>query len=184
MAEKVESFQEGWMRGVAITTTVLAVMTAIVSARTATCVSKIQVLTAQEGSNWSYYQAKSIKHNLAENQKRAFAVEVLGAANAEQKAALNQELTTLTSEMARYDQEKAEIKKMAEDSGAQRVHVQKQNNLFVVSIALFQIAIMLSSVAALIKRKELWIVGLVFGVFALFFFANGFFLFMPLPFIF
>ena len=179
-----DTFQEGWMKGVAITTTILAVMTAIVSARTATCVSKIQVLTAQEGSNWSYYQAKSIKHNLAENQKRAFAVEVLGAVNADQKAALERELATFTSEIARYDKEKAEIKKMAEDTGAQRVHVQKQNNVFVVSIALFQIAIMLSSVAALIKRKELWIIGLGFGVIALFFFANGFFLFMPLPFIF
>jgi hypothetical protein len=179
-----DSFQEGWMKGVAVTTTVLAVMTSIVSARTATCVSRIQVLTAQEGSNWSYYQAKSIKQNLAENQKRAFAVEVLGAANADQKAALNQELATLTSEISRYDKEKTEIKKMAEGSGAQRVHIQKQNNLFVVSIALFQIAIMLSSVAALIRRKELWIIGILFGVFAIFFFANGFFLFMPLPFMF
>ena len=179
-----DNFQEGWMKGVAITTTVLAVMTSIVSARTATCVSKIQVLTAQEGSDWSYYQAKSIKHNLAENQKQAFAIEVLGAVNPDQKAALEKELVTLTSEIARYDKEKAEIMQQAQDAGAQRVHVQKQNNLFVVAIAFFQIAIMLSSVAALIKRKELWIVGLVFGVIAIFFFANGFLLFMPLPFIF
>jgi hypothetical protein len=40
---------------------------------------------------------------------------------------------------------------------------------------LLQIAIMLSSVGALIKRPIMWIVGLVFGAGGLAYMANGFF---------
>ncbi len=176
--------QEKWMKGVAVTTTVLAVMTSIVSARSAACVSKIQIQTAVEGNAWSYFQAKSIKQHFADAQHRAFAIEALGAANPEQKAAFTQELDKLVSESARYEQEKIQIKSQAEEAGRQKERAQRQNNLFVIATALFQIAIMLSSVGALIKRMELWIIGLVFGVVAVFFFLNGFFLFVPLPFVF
>ena len=81
-----EMIQEKWIKGVVITTTCLAVMTAIAAARGGACGVKTQLLTALESSKWAYYQAKSIKQNLAESQKNAFEVEALGAANAGQKA--------------------------------------------------------------------------------------------------
>ena len=54
-------------------------MTAIAAARGSACGAKTQLLTAIESSKWAYYQAKSIKQNLAESQKNAFEVEILGA---------------------------------------------------------------------------------------------------------
>lgn len=177
-------FLEGWMKGVAITTTVLAVMTAIVSARSATCVAKIQVLTAREGSQWSYYQAKSIKHNIAETQAQNMGLALLGATKSEHRKALEDAQKQLTAEVQRYAKEKEEIRQAAEDVGRQNLQVQMQNNQFVIAVALFQIAIMLSSVAALVKRKWVWFIGLVFGVPALIFFANGFLLFYKPPFVF
>lgn len=176
--------QEGWMKGVAITTTVLAVMTAIVSARSATCVAKIQALTAREGSQWAYFQAKSIKHNMAEAQKTDIEIALLAPGNLKQQKALDEAQKRLAVDVQRYAQEKEEIRKTAEDLGRQNVHVQMQNNQFVIAVALFQIAIMLSSVAALVKRRWVWFVGLIFGVPALFFFTNGFLLFYKLPFVF
>ncbi len=175
---------EKWMKGVAVTTTILAVMTAIVSARTSSCVSRIQILTALEGSNWSYFQAKSIKQNFADAQKRSFALESLGAVNLAQKNAYDVELSKLEAESIRYGQEKDGIKKEAIENGQQNHHIQQQNNQFSISIVFYQIAIMLSSVSALVKRKELWIFGIVFGVVATLFFVNGFFLIYKLPFVF
>lgn len=176
--------QEGWMKGVAITTTVLAVMTAIVSARSATCVAKIQVLTAREGSQWSYYQAKSIKHNIAETQLENLGYSLLATSNSKQKSVLEAAQSRLATEVQRYAREKEEIRRSAEDVGTQNVHVQMQNNQFVIAVALFQIAIMLSSVAALVKRRWVWFIGLLFAIPALFFFSNGFLLFYKLPFVF
>jgi hypothetical protein len=41
-----------------------------------------------------------------------------------------------------------------------------------------QIAILLSSIAALMKKKAFWYIGMATGCFGLLYFFNGFFLFM------
>jgi hypothetical protein len=171
-----ELLPEKWMRGVAVTTTILAVSTAIAASRGAACGAKTQLLTAIEGSKWAYYQAKSIKQNLAESQKNAFEVEMLGAGNPEQKAVFENKLTTTTQEIARYEKEKNVIRQEAEKTGIENALVGKKANRFSISVVFFQIAIMLSSVSALLKQKALWIVGLVFGIVAIVFLTQGLFL--------
>ncbi|HOX54314.1 MAG TPA: DUF4337 family protein [Candidatus Omnitrophota bacterium] len=161
-----EILPEKWMKGVAITATVLAVMTAIAASRGAACGAKTQLLTAIEGSKWAYYQAKSIKQNLAETQKNAFEVDALGALTVEQKALLDQKLNTVTSEIERYGQEKEQIKQEAEAVGLENAAVGKKASRFSAAVVLFQIAIMLTSVSALIKRKEMWLIGIIFGLIA------------------
>src|SRR5512137_972811 len=116
MAEEV--LHEKWIKGVVITTTCLAVMTAVAAARGAACGAKTQLLTAIEGSKWAYYQAKSIKQNLAETQKNSFEVEILGAVNPEQQALYAEKLKTAVQEISRYDAEKNQIKQEAEDTAA------------------------------------------------------------------
>jgi len=171
-----EILQEKWMRGVAVTTTCLAVMTAIAAARGTACLNKTQLLTAVESSKWAYYQAKSIKQNLAETQKNGFEVEVLGAANPAQKAAYDQKIKTATAEIIRYDAEKNLIRKEAEDTAALNKLLAKKGNFFSVAVVFFQIAIMLSSVSALLKKKYMWYVGLVFGAGAAVLLGYGLFL--------
>jgi hypothetical protein len=46
-----------------------------------------------------------------------------------------------------------------------------------MSVVFLQIGIMLSSVSALLKRKEMWALGLFFGCIGLVYLANGFLLF-------
>ncbi len=171
-----EFLSEKWMKGVAITTTCLAVMTAIAAARGAACGAKTQLLTAIESSKWAYYQAKSIKQNLAETQKNAFEVEILGAANPQQQALYAQKLETATQEISRYDFEKNQIKKQAEDTATLNALLSKKGTFFSAAVVFFQIGIMLSSVSALLKKKFMWIVGLVFGVIAIALLAYGLFL--------
>ena len=171
-----ELLPEKWMRGVAVTTTCLAVMTAIAAARGAACGAKTQLLTAIESSKWAYYQAKSIKQNLAETQKNGFEVEILGATAVEQKALYEEKLKTATQEISRYNVEKNQIKKEAEDTGAANKLIAKKGNFFSASVVFFQIGIMLSSVSALLKRKFMWIFGLFFGAIATVLLAYGLFL--------
>jgi hypothetical protein len=171
-----ELILEKWMKGVAVTTTCLAVMTAIAAARGTACVSKTQLLTAMESSKWAYYQAKSIKQNLGETQKNAFEVEIIGAANDAQKALYEQKLITITQEINRYDTEKNIIRQEAEDITAKNNLLAKKGNFFSAAVVFFQIAIMLSSVSALLRKKFMWGVGLAFGVIATVLLGYGLFL--------
>ncbi len=76
--------------------------------------------------------------------------------------------------MARYDKEKGQIKKGAEDiQKEQEVYKQKNGN-FAVAVMLLQIAIMCSAVGALIKKKIMWLLGLILGGWGLYYFVFGF----------
>jgi hypothetical protein len=172
----IPNIQEKWIKGVVITTTCLAVMTAIAAARSGTCLAKTQLFTAVESSKWAYYQAKSIKQNLAESQKNAFEVEMLGVANTEQKALYESKLKTAEQEISRYDSEKNEIRKEAEDTAAKNKLIMRKGNFFTGSVVFFQIGIMLSSVSALLKRKFMWVFGLAFGAVAAVLLGYGLFL--------
>jgi len=171
-----EILQEKWMKGVAITTTCLAVMTAIGAARGAACGAKTQLLTAIENSKWSYYQAKSIKQNLAELERGALEVGILGAANPEQRKAISDKLKVAASEAARYENEKNKIREEAEKTGALNKDVARKGNIFSAAVVFFQIAIMLSSVSALLKKKFMWVIGLFFGLIAVILLGYGLFL--------
>ncbi len=167
---------EKWMKGVAITTTILAVVASIASSRSAFFIAKAQLLTALEGSKWSYYQAKSVKQNLAETQQKSFEVSILGATTSEQKELLAKNIQTYQMEIARYDKEKNDIRKDAEDTGKENALVVRRGSQFSLAVVFSQIGIMLSSVGALLKRREMWITGIVIGFFSLIYLANGFLL--------
>lgn len=171
-----EILQEKWMRGVAITTTCLAVMTSIAAARGTACISRTQLFTAIESSKWAYYQAKSIKQNLVDSQRNAFEVEALGAANPEQEKVYREKIRISAQESARYNEEKSAIKKEAEDTAAANARLARKGNFFSAAVVFFQIAIMLSSVSALLKRRYMWYIGLAFGVIAAILLGYGLFL--------
>jgi hypothetical protein len=168
---------EKWMKGIAVTTTILAVVAAIASSRSAFFIAKAQLLTALEGSQWSYYQAKSIKQTLGEMQFTAFQAATLGATSPEQKAFMAKNMQTYSQNIARYEQEKNDIKKQAEATGKENGIVVKKGSQFSLAVVFSQIGIMLSSVGALLRRKEMWMVGIVIGAVSLVFLANGFLLF-------
>ena len=169
---------EKWMKAIAATTTVLAVVAAIAGSRSAYFIAKAQLLTALEGSQWSYYQAKSIKQNLVEMQQKDFQVKLLGDMNEAQKQFITVDMQSAASNIKRYDQEKAEIKKQAENTNRENALVVRRGSQFSLAVVFAQIGIMLSSVGALLKRPSMWIVGLIIGAISLVFLANGFLLFL------
>jgi len=172
-----DMMQEKWMRGVAVTTTVLAVMTAIVSARSNTCTANTQLLTSEEAMKWQYYQSKSIKVQLIDVKKNILEEQLLSAATAEQKKSIEDRMKAFDVDATKYDQQKNDLEVQAKSLGKQKKVVGKQGFEYMIAVVFFQIAIMLSSVSALLHRKSLWFIGLFFGCIAIVFFANGFFLF-------
>lgn len=171
-----EILPEKWMKGVAVTTICLAVLTVIAASRGTACGIKSQLLTAIESSKWAYYQAQSIKQSSAEVQKAFFEAASIGVTKTDQKAVHEEKLKTLAQEISQYEREKDRMKKEADDTAASNAFIAKKGGFFSAAVIFFQIGIMLSSVSLLAQKKFMWILGLAFGIAAVLFLAHGLFL--------
>ena len=80
--------------------------------------------------------------------------------------------------MARYDQEKAQIQSDARAQEKIRDDAQKHGGIFGIAVIFLQISILLSSIAALLKKKPVWLLGLAVGLVGVVYFINGFLLFL------
>ena len=169
--------QEKWLRGVAVTTTILAVMTAIVSARSNTCTANTQLLTSEEAMKWQYYQSTSVKIQFIDVQRGILQTQTLVGLDEAQKKIIADRFKVFDEDTAKFTKKKDDLEAKAKALGKEKKVVGKQGFEYMLAVVFFQIAIMLSSVSALLHRKSLWITGLLFGVVAMVYFANGFFLF-------
>lgn len=172
-----EENKDRWFMGVALTTTVLAVCTAICSLKASAYSTKIQISTTKEANSWAYYQSKSIKEHSYRLQCDELRLhQLLGEGSPEARSFLDEKLKQYEREAARYDAEQEDIKKEAQKLIALQEVLARHGGNFALSVMLLQIAILMSSVSALTKKKPLWFVGLAFGAIGLVYMGNGFFL--------
>ena len=78
----------------------------------------------------------------------------------------------------RYGEEKAQIEKDARKFESIKDDAMKHAQAFGMAVMILQIAILLSSIAALMKKKPVWILGLITGAAGVVYFINGFLLFI------
>ena len=115
----------------------------------------VTVNQAKASDQWSYFQAKGIKATLSEGEASIVAAEKPDVA------------AKLTEAAKRYRGETEEIKKQAEEleakvteSNARSEEMMEHHHRFAIAVTLLQIAIALSAIAALTRRRALWFVGL------------------------
>jgi hypothetical protein len=161
-----------WVKMVALTTTVVAVLTAIATMQSGGNTTKIQLLTTDENNKWSYFQAKSIKQHISEEQKNILEIDAQLPGNAGKTA--RAKLTDCTADIARYDSEKKSIQTDAENVSKQITTLKKRGGNFGNALLFFQIAVLLSSVSVLFHIKYMWQIGLVSAAGALIYLANAF----------
>jgi predicted naringenin-chalcone synthase len=78
----------------------------------------------------------------------------------------------------RYQKEKTAIYLEARTFEAERTRCQEIGALFGLAIPYLQVAIMLSALAALMKKKPVWMVGCIPGAVGLAYFASGYAMFV------
>jgi hypothetical protein len=166
--------KEKWTQWVALTTTIIAVCAALSTLKGGSNSTKTQLLTTQETNKWSYFQSKSVKQHICEEQKMMLEIEKLKNPNPETLELINKNLEITTQDIARYDKEKAEIKIEAEAQNKLGSDFKEHAGSFHIATMFLQICIMLSSVGVLIKRKILWYVGVILGFIGILYMVNGF----------
>jgi hypothetical protein len=172
--------KDPWLNYLALTTIIFAVA-ATLSTFKGGGYSTRSVLSQEQASNkWSYFQSKSLKLYLYETQKDVLELDTkrIPKTDVSTLGAYQKKIDDYVQSTKRYEKEKADIKKEAESFESIRDEAQLHSKAFGMAVIFLQISILLSSIAALIKKKYLWYLAMGVGVVGLFYFLNGFMLFL------
>jgi hypothetical protein len=162
-----------WITWLSLSTAVIAVIAAIASLESGSyaneaLIRKNDAILHQSKADdaWGYYQAKGIEAALYGTQ----------AESARTPELAGQWRTSAQREL----QERAEARHTAEEevhavaeADEQSEHFLHVHHEFAKSVTIFQVAIALSAIAALTRRRFMWWVSLTFGVAGVAFFAIG-----------
>jgi hypothetical protein len=176
-----EDKKEPWLNYLALTTVILAVCATLSTFKGGGFSTRSVLSQTQASDQWAYYQAKSIKGYLYELQKEKLELDLklLGPkAPAPLIEEYQKKIEGYAKNIKRYNDEKAQIEKDARKFEAIKDDATIHAQTFGMAVIFLQISILLSSIAALMKKKPVWILGLLTGAVGLFYFANGFFLFV------
>lgn len=172
-----EEKKEPWLNVLALTTVILAVCATLATFKGGGYSTRSVMSQAQASDQWAFYQAKSVKANLYEINRDRLEMDAEGAAPA-RAAELRKKAEEFGAKVARYEKEKDEIQKVARQKEQVRDDAQKHSGAFGLAVIFLQISILLSSIAALLKKQPVWWLGLAVGTLGVVCFLNGFWLFL------
>jgi hypothetical protein len=176
-----EDKKEPWLNYLALTTVLLALCATLAAYKGGGYSTSSMLNQVQSSDQWSFYQSKSIKGYLYELQRDQLKLDLKARAatlTPELAAEHQARIDAYTAKVKKYEEEKAAIEKLARTKETARDEALMYGRQFGRSVIFLQIAILLSSIAALMKKKPVWVLGLLTGLAGLFYFANGFWLFL------
>jgi hypothetical protein len=164
--EEIEKYGGRMLRGIAMTTALLAALAAIASLQAGATVNEALVLKtestrlqAEASDQWAYYQAKGIKAAVAN-------------ASAEQWRALGKAVPgELTQKADKETHDQQDVRKAAEEKeherdakSAEADELLHRHHMLANAVALFQVAIALGAIAALTRVRLVWFGSILLGV--------------------
>lgn len=176
-----EEKKEPWLNYLALSTVVLAVCATLSTFKAGGYSTRSVMSQTQASDQWAYFQSKSIKGYLYEMSKEKLELESASRAvkgERDTAAAYEKKIQEYGKKIAKYDGEKAQIQAEAKRFEKVRDDAQRHGQAFGIAVIFLQIAILLSSIAALLKQKLVWVLGMAVGVVGIVSFVNGFILFM------
>lgn len=173
--------KEKWMNYLAVTTVIFAVCATLSTFKGGGHSTKAVLSQSKASDQWAYYQSKSIKGYLYELQAESFGMDIKGSGPKlapDVRDEYQKRIDNYAGKIKKYDEEKKKIEKDARDLEAVRDEAQKHAQAFGMAVIFLQVAILLSSIAALMKRRNIWLLGVASGTLGIVYFVNGFLLFL------
>jgi chromosome segregation ATPase len=170
--EHAEHKASGLGNTVAIMVALAATFVALVSVKDRNITLRMDQAQAKAIDTWNYYQAKSMKQNLAEatlDQLTAVRGSAATAAPDMEKRIANYE-----KQVARYEHEKGEVKEQAEGYEKRYEDLNARHDLFDLCDAALSVAIAMLGITALTRKRWLLGVAAVFLFIGVFFGVAGF----------
>lgn len=174
-----EEKKDQWLNYLALTTVILAVCATLSTFKGGGFSTRSVMSQSQASDQWAYYQAKSIKSYLYEMQKEKMELELVSLpTNANAITAYKEKIASYKKKVEDYERQKSEIEGKAKELERIRDEAQLHSMAFGMAVIFLQIAILLSSIAGLLKKKEVWYAGMLTGLVGMVYFADGFFVFI------
>jgi Domain of unknown function (DUF4337) len=171
--------KEKWQGRVALSTAIMAVLAALTTLYMGKYSSRAIMTQGQESDQWAFYQSKSIKEHAFEISRTQLELQMQAqqGLNAEASEAYRTTVARYEKEIKRYEDERKKIKSDAEGLAKRKLNAQEMGGNFAYALIFLQIALMLSSISSLTKRKYLWYLALAANIGWLFFFSDAWLLF-------
>jgi hypothetical protein len=164
--KELEREGSGFLRHIALSTAIMAVLASIASLQAGATVNEALVLKtestrlqAEASDQWAYYQAKGLK------------AAVNSAARSAWMAIGKEPPPAYGEEVKRYEAEQKEIQAVAREKEKERDEKDKEaavllarHHAFALCVALFQVSIALGAVAALTRNRLVWYTSLAVGL--------------------
>jgi hypothetical protein len=176
-----EDKKEPWLNYLALSTVVLAVCATLSTFKGGSYSTRSVISQTQASDQWAFFQAKSIRQSLYLTQKEKLQLEADLLPRGSSQQTLDRYQTAIAgsdAKISKYEKEKSEIQLDAIRLEKQRDEAQRHALPFGLAVIFLQVAILLSSIAGLLKKKYMWYLALPIGALGLFYFADGFLLFM------
>lgn len=138
---------EAWISWVALSTAILAVLAAIAGLLSGKHANEAMMNQIEASDQWGFYQAKSIKASVLDAK-----MSLANAVNEKDR-----------EKAARYEEEQSEIKTEAERKQSEAKLNFHRHEVYARGVTMFQIAIAIAAISALMKTRRFWIVSLLFG---------------------
>jgi len=163
-----EPQQEPWLKLVVLTIIILGAAAGISAFKSSGYATRVQISAAREAQQWQDYQVASLKKdNFALNRDILATLRTPEGKAAMAQKSLAARIKGYEDEMGRLNQERDQIKKVAQALAAQEEALAQKAGELGLAVMLFQLAIMSSAAGALTRKKILWLMGLVLGVWGL-----------------
>jgi hypothetical protein len=156
-----------WLNWLAITTIIFSASATLSTFKGGSFSTKAVLAQTSASNQWAYFQSKSVKQHTCELQRDAFQLQLAQLADSGTARNYRVKLADLDRDIARYDKEKAQISDSAKTLEQAKVDFQKHGAGFGLSVVYLQVAIMFSALAALLKKKYVWGIGLVVGAYGM-----------------
>ena len=164
-----------WILYLSLSTALIAVFAAVASlesgsyANDAIVQKNESILNQAKASDqWAYFQAKGIKAVVYTTQSEVV------SGNAEAAAKFREEGKREKAEQAELSAKAKELEKKVEESDKESEHSLHIHHQFAKAVTIFQVAIALAAIAALTRKRQMWMVSLAGGLVGVYFFVQGF----------
>ena len=160
--EKAEEKKEKWVMYVALSTAFMAVLAAVAGLLAGHHANEALIERVKASDSWSFYQSKNLKEEIASSTDK-----ILRSLSPTPPKEDN------SAVIARYEKEKGEIKKTAEEAEKSSEWHLSRHVPLATAVTCFQIAIAISAISILTRKRKLWYAGILLTIVGIVFLLMG-----------
>lgn len=162
--EKADKEKARWLNYLSTSTILIALCATLSSYVGGNYSSRGMMSQIKASDQWAFYQSKSIKEYLYDIQLDNLQTDLVNAPPGTAYENIKQRISTYCQNVAKFKTDKEQIGTNARQLESVRDDCQKHSSAFGLAVVFLEVSILLSSIAALVKKKPIWYLSMIPGL--------------------